>query len=563
MPQSRLNIYLAGLCAAVLAAKFFLLWRVNVNWDEFFYLSHVFTLARGESVRILQQGYVHAFAWLADFGNNEMDQVLAARVVMWGLLAATTVLIAKLASRWVTPAIVWFAPLTFFAVASVLKHSASFRSDSLLAFLTLVALVALTSSRSGRRPYVIAGCAVGVSIVVSLKACLFLPLYILVAATNRSDAGVAGTTWLRVAMTRCIWLGAAAGASAGTILLLHWLAMPSVDSGATQGFAMSAARKVLLDVPLFPRWDYLRASLAEDWLSWLLITGGLGAALVSRKRAALCALSLLPLVFYRNAFPYYYVVMLAPASVLAAVAVQAALDASSGHAPHQPATSRQALIAIVISLPLILQTALQVAELGYDRQVAQRRTIDSVHHIFHEPVPYIDHSGMIASFPKANFFMSSWGVENYRERGTSFMAEAIATLQPPLLVANTPVLMPSAGQSAVLLEEDRKLIESSYVPYWGIIMVAGTEAVVPPNSTLTTTVPFTGPYRLETEMPLKVNGEKRHGGEVVVVDADKTGLELTLHNESSDVLNVRFVWADANPELPNDFPPLLPVYSPL
>ena len=66
--------------------------------------------------------------------------------------------------------------------------------------------------------------------------------------------------------------------------------MPSVDSGATQGFAMGAARKVLLEVPLFPRWDYLRASLVGDWLSWLLILSGLGAALMQRNRAALCAL---------------------------------------------------------------------------------------------------------------------------------------------------------------------------------------------------------------------------------------------------------------------------------
>ena len=36
---------------------------------------------------------------------------------------------------------------------------------------------------------------------------------------------------------------------------------------------------------------------------------------------AALGLSLLPLAFYRNAFPYYYVVMLAPASVLAGYAV--------------------------------------------------------------------------------------------------------------------------------------------------------------------------------------------------------------------------------------------------
>ena len=40
-------------------------------------------------------------------------------------------------------------------------------------------------------------------------------------------------------------------------------------------------------------------------------------ALVAAFVLAALVLSLLPIAFYRDAFPYYYVVMLAPASVLA------------------------------------------------------------------------------------------------------------------------------------------------------------------------------------------------------------------------------------------------------
>ncbi len=57
-------------------------------------------------------------------------------------------------------------------------------------------------------------------------------------------------------------------------------------------------------------------------LFWLLI--GIGVILCAcRRRLDLLAfaLALLPIVFYRNAYPYFYVVMLAPASLLSGFAV--------------------------------------------------------------------------------------------------------------------------------------------------------------------------------------------------------------------------------------------------
>ena len=50
--------------------------------------------------------------------------------------------------------------------------------------------------------------------------------------------------------------------------------------------------------------------------------------------------------------------------------------------------------------------------LRFDGQFDQRAVVAAVHRIFPEPVPYLDHGGVMASFPKVNFFMSSWGVDD-------------------------------------------------------------------------------------------------------------------------------------------------------
>src|SRR5688572_25104833 len=100
MPAALLAVGCAAASVAILAAKFFLAARINVNWDEFYFLSHVHDLARGELVLFLQGAYTHAFRWLALAGDDEMDQVLRGRLVMCALLAVAGVLTYVLARLW-------------------------------------------------------------------------------------------------------------------------------------------------------------------------------------------------------------------------------------------------------------------------------------------------------------------------------------------------------------------------------------------------------------------------------------------------------------------------------
>ena len=59
----------------------------------------------------------------------------------------------------------------------------------------------------------------------------------------------------------------------------------------------------------------------------------------------------------------------------------------------------------------------------------------AVHATFPEPVPYIGGYGVVASFPRQGFFMSSWGVEDYHRARVPIFADIVARTQPPLLLA--------------------------------------------------------------------------------------------------------------------------------
>ncbi len=77
-----------GLClliAAVLLLRLRLVFLLNVNWDEFLYLAQVHRYLRGELAEQFQVFHVHLFAWLPLVSDNEVSQILAARVVLYGL----------------------------------------------------------------------------------------------------------------------------------------------------------------------------------------------------------------------------------------------------------------------------------------------------------------------------------------------------------------------------------------------------------------------------------------------------------------------------------------------
>jgi hypothetical protein len=486
-----------------------------------------------------------------------MIQIIVARCVMFSLLIATTVLIWALARRWAGAQAAVLAPLCYLATTAVSKHGSSFRVDSIVAPLALAVLVLMTERSGGRRAMLAAAACFGISVAMTLKALLLVPVLIALAWLHESQPQEDWARRFRRAIRRLLEFSLAAACVGGAILAIHWLVLTQAVEQQPGEYAAAVMRKSLLEVEFIPQRATFEALFRQNLLSWLLVIGGAAAALLRRRYVPLAfALSLSPILFYRNSFSYYYLVMLAPACVLAAVAADQ-LRSSLGDLFGRATAGR---ILLVMASVLVLQSAIHLFALREDAQAPQRAVILGVHHVFPSPVPYVDHSGMVASFRKVNFFMSTWGIQAYRARGKSFMREAIDRHRPPLLLANRAILDPDSETFRALLPEDRRLIETSYVRYWGPIWIAGTEAILPAEGVVTIRVPFPGRYRLEANQAVVIDGTVYRDRQEI--DLTRAVGEILVHPSQSlsAQAKVRLVWADSRSP-PSWPPPPMPLYT--
>ena len=351
--------------AGILAAKFFLASRIGINWDEFYFLSHVYALGRGELDLLLQGAYTHGFAWITTTGGDEVDQVVRLRLVMCALLVLSAVLLYALARLWTSRAAALVAVLAFLSTWPVIKHGASFRADSLILPLTLAAFYfALRGNMRARGSTAIAGACIGIAFVVSVKAVLLLPALILMAVLPDLVRDGVSTPGPAPRIRNVIGILVVAAVVAAALLALHSTQIAAAIEPAGS-FASRTLQVTILDVPFAPRSDYLLRLVSEDALFWLALLAGLLVAARQRSHAAAASiLALAPVLFYRNAFPYYYPVMLAPPSILIAIAADRLLARSS------PGTRRAAIVGVAVACLVLMAGAWDsVMTLRFDGQL--------------------------------------------------------------------------------------------------------------------------------------------------------------------------------------------------
>jgi len=503
----------------------------------------VYALTRNELTLVLQGAYTHLFTWLTRLPGNEIDQISAARLIMVVLLILTAYLVWRLARLWLKGLAAVLPPFVYLSLMPVLENGGSFRADSLLAPLSIGALLALLGPRHGRRGDWTAGVLLGVAFAATVKVILFGPLF-LAAVVFRQPTRKGASEWREVGGT-LFRVSVAAGVIALVLVGLHWLSITATTTGSITDLAAASAQKTILQPPWFPRIDFFLRYIRWQPFPWLMIGAGAAIALIRRRfDIAALALSLLPLVFYRNAFPYYYVVMLAPASVLAGYAVA---EIWVWVRPLGNALVTTAVVS-VLWLGFVVQAVQMATLLAFDDQSFQREIVNGVHEIFPQPVNYIDRCGMISSFRKVNFFMSTWGVEEYRARNEPFMTKALRDQQPAFVLWNTPALTPRNDGRYGLLAEDRELLAKYYLQYWGPIWIAGAHGRLESDS-LTVTLPFPGDYRLKVSEPVLVNGELRRNGDVIGVPEGPVVVARSGAG-SGEPVPVAFMLASANPVPP-------------
>jgi len=128
---ARVNLLLLILIGAALVARLHLVWVYEVNWDEFLHLSIIYEHERGELTRPLQSIYVHLFHWLPRVGTSEVDQIVAARLVIFVMTLGTAAFIFLISRRFLPVSAALLAVLCYLGFSFVLRQGHRFPTDPL------------------------------------------------------------------------------------------------------------------------------------------------------------------------------------------------------------------------------------------------------------------------------------------------------------------------------------------------------------------------------------------------------------------------------------------------
>lgn len=513
--------------------KLYLIVTLNINWDEFFYLSHVYQAEQGLLGQAWQTFHVQFFGWLVEWGGNEADQILAARTVMAVIGALTACLIFALARDFFGTTAALCALLLYSAYAQVVVHGFSFRADPICAFLLLLSFYLLLRSDKGPALLLfLAALPMAMAALFSVKSGLFVPAFALVFLYEYRQGQK-----IR-AVVRAGTFGLCVLCAMGLFYLYHKSQLASAGGAntaveQTTAFLQASGRKTIFEAAFLPRLPSFLNTLVQNAITWvvlLLSFLGLLFSLGMRKpmgghRRAVIALAwftpVLSVLFYRNAFPYFYVLLL-PAGCLALAAGFHWLLGRSA----VPGVYRTLLIAILAATAA--SGGVKILQHRANEQQSQRQHIEAVHRMFPAPVAYIDRNAMIASFPKVGFFMSTWGIEGYRQNNIAVMRDLLDRHQPKLLIANTPVLAIDdpdwfGQENSVyrLLDDDYLILSDNFVHHWGRIFVPGKQfkAYHLKAGELEFEILIEGPYQLEAAGPMRIDDQLFQPGAVVELTA--------------------------------------------
>lgn len=504
--SSRTSTFVAGTLSIFIILQTILLVKLNINWDEYFFLSHINAYRQGLLTDPMQTFHVRLLGFLAELPLADPDRIIAGRLFMFLCEVGSLYAVYRIARCFVDHEAALFAPLAWCTAGYALAYGMSFRTDPLAAFLMLGSLALLFG-----RPHrwwlpVVAGSLAALGIVITIKSVLYLPAFAAAFAWRWRDPETRRET-----VATFLMAGLVAAMAASALWLYHGSTLPSAGGGTGAGFAETTAGvrsqsnyfldKVILSQGWFPRTDYIARWAMISAIPLLPILGGIseaGKRLLHGDRLGglsllLLAAPLLSLAVYRNAFPYFFPFILFPVAVLAGAAASRL----------RGTLVREAILAGML-ITLILQFSVNIQR----DQSAQRSVAEAVRNAFPHPVPYIDRNGMIPSFPKAGFFMSTWGVEGILASGKPALVSVIENQEPPLVIANTPVLEAAlnpdfASEAPMLHDGDVAALRDNYVRHWGPIWVAGKRIG---STAAHFTVVISGVYTLECKGERQIDG---------------------------------------------------------
>lgn len=496
-----------------LAGKLFVATHYEINWDEFYYLSSVYKLIRQDALSVYQTFHVHFFTWLKLVSENEVHQIVVARYGMVLLQLITAYFIFKIARSKFSFSASLFAVLSYFSFSYVMKHGASFRTDPIATCFLMATLYLIIEKSDSWKFLLLSTVTTSLAIVVTIKSALYFPVIFLLFVNK-----VYWSKERKKQIVRFVVFALSVVLISASLYSIHTTLMEMLDVVSDPNMVQKSANKTLLQTSFFPSRFYWFDTFIFDFVYWLVFLYAVRTVLVSiiypssGERETFfylifLSIPVMSLLVYRNAFPYFYSFMLAPASVLCA----AAWSKLSWRGNRKKA--------MFFSVSILSAYALSITFHGFllphrFNLKSQEETLDVIHSAFPQPVPYIDRCSMVSSYPQKGFFMSSWGLENYSSKGVAAIDLSVRSHKPVFVLVNSNQLdvfdnriYTAFTGGSQLVKQDIQALYDNYIHHWGNIYVAGKSfALTVAQPRVYLTLYIDGFYTLEGESPVMVNG---------------------------------------------------------
>ena len=562
------DLLILTLITTTLFLKFRLLFLLNIDVDEFTFLSVVHRYIQGTLGSPFYTFHVHLFSWLPMVSMNEIDQVMAARLVMFSFFVGSSVFTYLIAKYFLNTTGALFSVLCYVSISNIIIHGTSFRFDPICSLLFLIA-VYLFLNKPGRNVGIsLSGFCMALSMMISFKSFFYMVTLIVLCLCLLYISEDRRETIKNIILFYISFLI--------SLLLLFMYHSHMLFDMQYKDFLFSVSGNVKHTVGLklffngyIHNWQYLVIFIIENIVVVSLLISGL--ILIIYKYAIgnniynnnIIILSFLvncaPLVYYRYNHPYFYVFILSPAIVLCGIIVNGLEKINHGKMLY--------IVPILISLLSLIVFSNVIHHYNnnaFDQNISKKEIVNAVHKMFPTPVPYIDRCFMISSFPGVGLQMTTRDMERYSKANNPIMRDMIVQQKPKLIVANIVYLdlkLPYNGNAKdiffnyPLLEEDYEVLRRNYIHHWGKLYVPGKKFNF--NSEKKEEkfkILIPGTYTIETTENIQINGVNYENGDIIRLD--NTIYEVKPRIIPSEVV-IR--WGN-NIYKPNDDPSLQPIF---
>ncbi len=509
-----IEFVLIVLIIIVLLLKFQLIFLLNIDGDEFSFLSIVHQYKEGILSSRFMTFHVHLFSWLPLVSNNEAEQIIAARICMYFLGAGSCILIYLMGRKFFNRCGALFAVLSYVSLSNIIEHGASFRFDPICAFLFLISIYFILERDKFKYSFIISGLSLALSLMITLKASIYM---ITIAIILSCIVIFERSKMLIFKYVAGFFVALVFGFF--SFYIFHDMMLYGKNITETQSYLGNLASNVIVFENLFPVWVYAAISMYDNLFIWILLFGGFIFVLCrifkerhEKSSQDLLLLSflvpLLSIIFYVYPYPYFYVFIMSPGILLCGVMIDQVSE------NYKKSGSLLSFFVIVLaSVFLSINFTKHYIRNAFDRTSAQKEIIETVHKIFPDSVPYIDACSMISSYPKIGLFMTSWDMEKYIERKKPIMLNALVKNHPVFLLSNIVSLNLSLTRDEVLksgylplLDEDHSILKNNFIHHWGILYVTGKDIYFGhKNKRQTFEILIPGVYTIEAKGNVRIN----------------------------------------------------------